>query len=222
MPTGDFVGRLALVDDDGQAAATWLRAPSETIPTSDWWPNEVVRGSYRLSLPLSVEPGSYMLVLELVDAASGASQGLDVTLGEVVVTPLSPRHESDVTFGEQIALLGHDVAAEDDGVSVTLYWRALMAPTNSYKVFLQAIDADSGEIVAQHDAIPCDWSCPTTLWEPGEVVIDHVHLAEPAAADATLVVGLYEETSLQRLIPAGQAALAQDGTAVVLAGVDPH
>jgi len=213
----DYSARFILRDADGSADATWLRAPSESVPTSQWWENEVVRGDYRLVLPETLDPGRYALELDLIDAASGDGQGATVPLGQVEVTPLTPQQEDDLLFGGEIALLGHDLTIEGEDVVITLYWQAQVAPTDSYKVFVQALDAD-GEVAAQHDSIPCQWACPTTMWEPGEVVLDCVRLPKDATVDATLVVGLYGEHTLERLTPAGpDASLAQDGTAAVLA-----
>ncbi len=177
----------------------------------------MVRGDYRLVLPETLDPGRYALELDLIDAASGDGQGATVPLGQVEVTPLTPQQEDDLLFGGEIALVGHDLTIEGEDVVITLYWQAQVAPTDSYKVFVQALDAD-GEVAAQHDSIPCQWSCPTTMWERGEVVRDCVHLPKDATVDATLVVGLYGEHTLERLTPVGpDATLAQDGTAAVLA-----
>ena len=216
-PGADYSARFILRDADGSADATWLRAPSESVPTSQWWENEVVRGDYRLVLPDTLAPGRYALELDLIDAGSGDGQGAAVPLGQLEVTPLTPQQEDDLLFGGEIALLGHDLAIEGEEVVITLYWRAQVPPTDSYKVFVQALDS-AGEVLAQHDSIPCQWSCPTTMWEQGEVVRDCVHLPKDAAMDGRLVVGLYGEHTLERLTPVGpDATLAQDGTAAVLA-----
>ena len=216
-PEAIYAVQFVLRDDDGGAKASWQRAPSETIPTSDWWENEVVRGSYRLVLPVELPPGRYTLEVSLIDPATGAVQGATASLGQVVVVALAPEHEDDLLFGGEVALLGHDIGHEGDDLVVTLYWRAQTVPADSYKVFLQAVDAGTGEVLSQHDGIPCGWACPTTGWERGEVVLDEIRLPADAAQDAALVVGLYGEQSLVRLTPTGpEAVLAQDGTAARL------
>jgi len=216
-PGGDYLARFVLTDADGGVQARWERAPSETVPTNDWWENEVIRGTYRLVLPLALPPGRYALDVRLIDPATGVAQGDEVSLGEFEVVALAPEHADDLLFGGEIALLGHDIDLDGDDLVVSLYWRAQAAPTDSYKVFLQAVDAATGEVVAQHDGIPCGWACPTTGWERGEVVVDQIRLPADRTQDATLVVGLYGEQSLERLMPVGPAAvLAQDGTAAQL------
>jgi hypothetical protein len=221
-PLADYGARLELVEADGDVVASWMVSPSPTIPTSQWWDNEVVRGSYRLVLPISVPPGTYDLELTLVEAATDLTGGKTMRLGSVTIDTLAPSLQDDVAFGEEIRLIGHSIDVGPENVAVTLYWRALDRPTASYKMFVHAVAPDTGEILAQCDAIPCNWACPTTQWQPGEVIVDRTELAIPEGSPYDLVLGWYDQDTLERLTPVGSADRVQDNTAIVLAGSNSH
>ncbi len=82
-----------------------------------------------------------------------------------------------------------------------LYWRAVQSSQSSYKVFAHLVD-DTGKLWAQHDGIPRHWEYPTTAWQPGEIVPDHIRLSispETPAGNYHLFVGMYDEATRQRL-----------------------
>ncbi len=71
----------------------------------------------------------------------------------------------------------------------------------SYHVFVHLID-DAGNILAQSDAIPANWTRPTTGWLPGEYVIDTHTLSLPAelpTCSLSLRIGLYDPATGARL-----------------------
>jgi hypothetical protein len=113
-------------------------------------------------------------------------------------------HRLAAELGEQIALLGHDLAATPrrakTPLTVTLYWQARARPTRSYKVFAHLLDS-AGRLVAQYDGVPVLWGYPTTAWEPDEVVEDRLKLplAGVARGEYSLVVGMYDKASGERL-----------------------
>jgi hypothetical protein len=85
--------------------------------------------------------------------------------------------------------------------TLTLTWQALSEMTADYKSFVHVLDA-SGRLVVGSDAVPAQWTRPTTGWLAGEYVAD-VHA--PALPDGLgvgeyrLEVGLYDSASGQRL-----------------------
>jgi hypothetical protein len=84
---------------------------------------------------------------------------------------------------------------------VTLYWRALAPMEASYTVFIQALD-DHGVKVGQIDRLPCSGGCPTTAWQPADLVGERYDL--PIAIDAPpgryrLIAGMYDLATGQRL-----------------------
>jgi hypothetical protein len=131
------------------------------------------------------------------------------------------QHDIRANFGDQTTLLGYDLSPESprpgDTLTLTLYWRAEREMRQSYKVFVHLLDA-GGRVSAQHDAVPADWTRPTTGWLSGEIVTD-VH-ALPLGADVPagkylLEVGLYEEQSGSRLPLLNRAGQAVDERAVL-------
>ena len=82
-----------------------------------------------------------------------------------------------------------------------LVWRAEMETATSYHVFVHLVD-EAGNILAQSDGVPGDWTRPTTGWLPGEYVTDVHTLILPAElpdGPLTLRAGLYAPTTGKRL-----------------------
>jgi hypothetical protein len=98
------------------------------------------------------------------------------------------------------------------GVKLTLYWRAEAAPGVDYTTFFHLRDAHN-QTVRQKDSPPAAGRYPTSLWEPGEIIVDEITLPlmELPPGDYTPVVGLYELATGNRLavpgVPANEVAL---------------
>ena len=72
-------------------------------------------------------------------------------------------------------------------------------------MFVQAIDA-AGVKAGQLDRLPCGGGCPTTSWQPGELVGEWIDV--PIRADAPpgryqLIAGLYDLATGERLAVQG-------------------
>ena len=129
-------------------------------------------------------------------------------------------------FGNDIWLEGYAIEHNQalkpgDSFRLTLYWRGQHTGIPDYKVFNQAYYGN-GVMVAQKDAIPvCDRE-RTSLWSPGELIVD-IHDI-PVADDAPpgvypLHTGLYRQddgTRAQVLDVAGNAI----GDSVQLAEIE--
>jgi hypothetical protein len=92
-----------------------------------------------------------------------------------------------------IELLAHRVEVDQDGVEVTLYWRAGDPQPQSYTVFTQLLDAE-GQQVAGHDSIPANGVAPTDGWAVSAVQADLHRIDLPPdlpPGEYTLIVGLY-------------------------------
>lgn len=84
---------------------------------------------------------------------------------------------------------------------LALRWESLQAVETDYHVFVHLLD-DRGEKVAQRDGQPVQWLRPTSTWQPGESIVDRYGIpldAELPAGAYTIVVGLYEPVTGQRL-----------------------
>ena len=117
-------------------------------------------------------------------------------------------------FADTLLLLGYDLPqrrVEPGGtIPLTLYWQALRPMSEVYVVFNRLLDANQ-QPWGGYDRWPQETS-KTTLWQPGEIVIDTFGL--PVAPDAppgvyTIDLGLYNQADATAaplpLVQAGQS-----------------
>jgi len=234
----------------GAVEARWTT--DSRLLTTQWLPGEVVVERYELPAPFTLSPGEYPLRLGYADLSGGRAElalstgGSTVELATIDVLP-NPDAPSTVVLertlanlDNQIALMGararvgwrSQAAAWDEPLVVragralhlALTWRALVAPRESYTVFIHLIDS-VGRPVAGHDYTPLGGACPTYLWFPkwlpGQTLTDPYRLVIPAdlpAGDYWLEVGMYGATSLRR-IPVVDLAGNLAGDRVILGAV---
>jgi hypothetical protein len=107
----------------------------------------------------------------------------------------------EVTFGDELRLLGYDWYQDGDTLTLMLQWQALRRMDVAYKMFVHLVDLQTGELVAQADVMPRNWGYPTTWWEADEIVSDEIglELSEVKPGMYHLMVGVYDPVSLQRL-----------------------
>jgi mannosyltransferase len=124
--------------------------------------------------------------------------------------PAAPDHLLDVRLqssegGDEVTLLGYgllnDRLAAGDIAQITLFWQASRTPSQRYTVFLHVLDG-SNQIVGQRDAEPGGGARLTTLWEPGQVIVDNyglpIHPATPPG-EYRVEVGMYNAATGERL-----------------------
>jgi hypothetical protein len=206
-----YTCRLALLGPKGEVlAASGEEVISPRYPTSRWPAGVVVGDSYALALDPTTPGGAYRLQIAVREPESG----LQVAAGEVPVQlaeraePLVPalveiERPAGVTYGGEMRLLGLstrvDRSTREGGgqLEVDLYWQALVAMQERYKIFVHLVEANpadgSAAIVAQYDAMPRDWSYPTDLWGRGEVFVERIalDLAGTTPGPHDLAVGVY-------------------------------
>jgi hypothetical protein len=144
-------------------------------------------------------------------------------LSDVDVVPVErrmTRPESAMTvgadFGPGLFELAGYTLQPGPVTRFSLVWRAGAAsPEVDYTVFVHVQDA-AGQIVAQADHAPRQGSYPTSMWMPGEYVVDDYEFSL-APGEYTVEVGLYEAETGERLMasPAGQSPTDQ----IVLSGL---
>ena len=230
--------RLSIELVDQRSGTVWTQVEDPTpadLPTDRWNVGEPYVTRHALWVPADLPPGEYALTLAFVEpngqtlaAFRGQQrQGDRVALAHVNRPPavttqaLKPDHTTQFTFGDAIALVGYDVVdrvAPGEPLRVALYWRALETVPLDYKVFIH-LTGPEGEIVAQDDNMPVEWTYPTSEWQPGEMIRDeHVLEIEPSTprGDYVLSVGLYDPETSDRPavrdaagepIPEGQVVL---------------
>ncbi|MEK7784447.1 MAG: hypothetical protein AAB658_03335, partial [Chloroflexota bacterium] len=105
---------------------------------------------------------------------------------------------SSTRFGDVIEFAGYTLQATPEAITLDLLWHALATPDSDLIAFVHVEDA-SGRIVAQSDAVPANWSRPTTGWLPGEYVLDSRVLPPLQTGDYTLYIGLADRVTGVRL-----------------------
>ncbi len=142
--------------------------------------------------------------LEVRFALDSSSPPLVRVLGAAGQEP--PLLEIDQPYGP-LALRGLDwlpeeTAAQGAGgraVTVRLHWAVREPLPGLYTTTVQAFDADGAKL-AQNDAAAGGVFYPTTLWKPGERIVEtHLLLLPEGAAAVTLLVGLYTGSDLAPL-----------------------
>jgi 4-amino-4-deoxy-L-arabinose transferase-like glycosyltransferase len=134
------------------------------------------------------------------------ADGLDrIHIGQVELIPRTnlfsvPNHIV-VNFGGQIELLGYELSTLNpqvgDTVELTLYWRARRFLTDDWTVFANIIDPDTLTKYADSNAMPVNWTRPTSSWTIGEVIVDTHTLTlydDAVPGIYQIEVGLYRQT----------------------------
>jgi hypothetical protein len=114
----------------------------------------------------------------VVDAAicrnpqlAGAEDPMRAAIVAGEPTDIAYRPPGRIVWDERIELLGWNlpkVIGLDQRFEVTLYYKVLRPIDRSWKIFLHF--AGPGWHNADHD--PLDGRCPTSTWQPGDVIID--------------------------------------------------
>ncbi|MCS7179407.1 MAG: hypothetical protein N0A03_09105, partial [Anaerolineae bacterium] len=206
--TDDYVMALQLVSPipgDDTLRWTYDSWPGRgNYPTTAWRPGEVVRDRYRFHLPAADFPTqAWDLQVVLYRPETGALPvSLDGTpvggrlrLGRFRLPGLTPtcpesdRLTAEVRLDEKVALTHAGVLAERDGTRVVLCWQSLAPLPGDYHVFVHLYDS-SGTLLAAGDGPPMGGAFPSSLWKPGDVVLD-VHRLPPLVEGGRVAVGLY-------------------------------
>ncbi|HEX9926650.1 MAG TPA: hypothetical protein VGD99_28650, partial [Anaerolineae bacterium] len=223
-----------LLDRDAVQRGGADRIPLKYYTTLLWVPGEIVVDAYPVPVKASAPPGIYWLDVGLYPSERPdfslprfvEGQPIDqnsVRLGPIKVggpppgvtaTEARPQMPINKTFGEQIMLLGFDLVdgagnsgAASQDLQLTAYWQAEVVPAGDYTVFVHLVDAQDN-VVAQFDGPPAGGQYPTSLWEPGEIIVDERVISGLSPGRYMLQVGLYRPDTGERLPAAG----VSDGT----------
>jgi len=199
---------VQLLDQDQRAVAGLHSWPLHgAFRIRAWIPGVTMPLSYRLAIPEDLSTGPYQLVVGTTDLLENEriplSTGETGPLVETLKIPPPPDDRvaesmADARFGESIALDGYTLAPASDGLTVTLFWRTINSPQTDYTTFVHLVDV-AGEIVAQSDAQPLDGRYPTSIWSPGEGIVDEHLLAAVPPGEYQVYVGWYRWDTLDRL-----------------------
>ncbi len=201
VPQEDYEVCLALFGDDGTVEKATCEPLSVDWPPSEWGRHELVRGIHTLLVESGGNPGTYALKLAL-RGHDKQSAGRPVDLGLVDIEAVEAANPLDIAWEAEVVLRGYDLQQKDDALDLTLWWQGQRDMGTSYKVFVHLIDAQTGEIMVQNDAVPQSWTYPTSEWDPWEVVKDIIVLPldRTPPGEYELVIGLYGERSGRRVL----------------------
>lgn len=179
------------------------------LPTSTWRPG-TLDDLYTLDLPADL-PRDQIYALDVIVYRAASQQELGrTTIDNVRVDQIGdwrniePPARSftvpaltqplDVTFGDQIRLLGYDLIRTDRSLTLKLAWQAQRAIDQNYKVFVHVFDPATEKIVAQSDVMPRNNTYPTSRWIGGEVITDTItlSLADAPPGAYRIAVGLFD------------------------------
>jgi hypothetical protein len=179
-------------------------------PTNRWQASEIVKADYLLPIAPSITPGNYELAVQLADQ-SGERVGETADLGAIQIAAKTPVSADMVQWQNGMSLVDHTIVIENDTMFLDLFWQSDRKLADSYVIFVHLIDDNSGQPAAQSDSIPQNWTYPTTVWLPGETVLEQrsLPLQDVPAGDYTLMIGLYDQVSGERV-----TALDQETTTI--------
>jgi hypothetical protein len=125
--------------------------------------------------------------------------------------PRQPAVPLSAAFGDVIQLTGVTLPSllddqtqvtTDRNLPVTFHWQALRPTDRPYTAFLQLLD-EQGQVVTSWDNQPYTGLYPTSLWSPGEMIVDTFQLPLPetglSPGNYRLITGFYDVNTGQRL-----------------------
>ncbi|RLC80829.1 MAG: hypothetical protein DRI81_03760 [Chloroflexi bacterium] len=208
MPGRNFQMCLALVNKTQNASQKMCLYPVKDGPASKWPMGIAGISDYVFQVDPHIPGDEYTLAVKLLDLQTKQSVGEAVTSETIIIEELprvfsspKPQQAMSVTLGQDLRLLGYDVAQTPGDLRLTLYWQAERQIQHYYKFFTHLLNDDTSELAAQADVVPHDWTYPTIWWEAGEVVSDTIQLPLTNVPPGTyhLVIGVYDPETGERL-----------------------
>lgn len=214
---------VKLLDDSlSEVWSEALRDPMLGVyPTTYWRSDDIVPTFHRMEIPLGIAAGRYWIEVSVYSgldfrrlriASVADGRGADrALLGPVKVprVPVSPEDLEGVRplaarLGESILLRGYRLQTVDhdhiESIQLGLVWESLRSIDLDYTVFVHVLDS-GGRIAAQVDRWPAEGTYPTSIWTPGEVILDTYYVEASAlpSGEYHIEVGMYLLETLRRM-----------------------
>lgn len=183
-------------------------------PTSIWRPGHVVYDVVGLKLPQPLPfEAPWTLLVYLYDENSGETKlfrrlgTLEGKADQLTFSPVTAEltlpddmSPANVALAEGAAadpvlsLHGYRVIQAENGLDISLFWKAHSTPPADYTHFVHLIDPSTGMPVAQHDTLPANYTWPTSQMLAGQIIEDRLFLPTDsvAAGEYVLTTGLYQ------------------------------
>jgi hypothetical protein len=215
-PTEDLHAQWRVIAPNGAPVSEIEQSLAVGSRTSQWPRFTWVLSPVALDLPNQLDAGTYAIELSLLSGnavAENCGAVAEVTVSprpRVFEPPELPNPES-AGFGDVIELLGYEtiIDSQQQTLDLTVWWQAITPPAADLKRFIHLYDPSTEEIAAQDDAMPRDWTYPTSWWVAGEVISETISLDLSNVSEGSyrLGVGWYDPATTTHL-----HAVRSDGT----------
>ncbi|MFN8440752.1 MAG: glycosyltransferase family 39 protein [Caldilineaceae bacterium] len=135
--------------------------------------------------------------------------------------------------GDSFELIGYDLKqvklapgeaknGAKSAVDITYYWQAINGSQQNFSLFVQWLDPQQLKPISQIDTYPGYGTFPTSAWQPGSIFVDTVRLYAPEETkitDGILLTGLYDLSTMRRLVVVRSAQSQTERDAICLATV---
>ncbi len=214
----DYLESVKLLDSANLPVGAVDQTPP--LPTTRWWPGELVPDTVVVPLNAEVSPPAilqldvgllYLETLRTLPVFNVDGQEIPRSLAQVKILPptwpdLKGVKRLSYVFDESLILEGmhlpETTVTSGDILSLELYWSSLNQVNENYTVFIHLLD-EAGNLVGQGDGPPVNGYYPTSAWSSGEVILDTHVIPIPdelASGRYDLVAGLYRDTDGTRLL----------------------
>jgi len=186
-------------------------------PTTLLAPGDIVAGSYRVPIQPQAERTHAPARLQIAagiyhyndpgrpgrPATNAAGQPVEPIIATAKLIPWQwpdpPVAATPINFFNKTTLLSYQLAPDQQ--SVTLNWQATAPFETDYTVFIQAWDVKTNQYVTGFDGPPVQGDYPTSLWAPGEIIVDThpLDLTPLPPGTYNLIAGLYNPATGDRL-----------------------
>jgi len=200
---------IALLDKENEPLQESCDYRILNVPEGDHIEPGLLFTVYLVQIPPFAKAGNHQVIFYHPATDRDTLANSAVPAGNVTVKalprqfdPPTPSHYLDITYEDEIALVGYDAEQTNTALRSTLYWKALKHPSTSYKIFIHLINETTGEFIAQKDYVPCEWQYPTEVWQAGEYVRDYIvfDLSDIPPGKYEVQVGMYRPESKKRLV----------------------
>ena len=175
--------RGTVVDSTGAAVADARVSITANVGNLVATPTTITdpKGAFEIA---SLAPGTYNLLAERSEGTKTTARGIDAgaTGISIVVDPPScspstaqPTHRpaGRIAWDDKVELVGWDMPDKvhlGDSVDVAVYYRVLQPLGRSWKAFVHIDIPKKTRVSADHD--PLAGRCPTSSWQPGDLLVD--------------------------------------------------
>jgi len=215
QPDADYTVFVHLLGRRGEAAGAIDTYPGKgSLPTSQWRPGMLIADTYPVPISQAASAPTRLLVCigwydherhGISVPATDPAGNRVISVGYLKLTPRlwpkPPQVGPTANFAGIIRARSIEIEHRDTSVELGIVWECLQAPHQDLTLFVHLLGS-AGDIRSQVDVQPLDGDYPTSLWERGEIIEDHISLPLPrdaAVESCSLRLGWYHLADGQRL-----------------------